>query len=85
MLWQTELVTIFNALIVAVFLILLAASVAVVGSMILLALFDAAFAKKSAKPSPNDATEFETSAFDDEDQTASTAETGAAKSASMAA
>jgi hypothetical protein len=38
---------IFNALVVTAFLLLLAASAAVVGSMILLTLFDWAFGKKS--------------------------------------
>jgi hypothetical protein len=42
--------TIFNALISTGFLILLAASAAVVGSMIVLALFDLAFGKKSKPP-----------------------------------
>ena len=39
---------IFNGLIVTTFLILLAASAAVVGSMIVLALFDLAFSRKRA-------------------------------------
>jgi hypothetical protein len=42
--------TIFNGLLIASFLILLAASVAVVASMIVLALFDLAFAKKRTPP-----------------------------------
>jgi hypothetical protein len=42
--------TIFNALVSAAFLILFAASAAVVGSMIVLALFDLAFGKKSKPP-----------------------------------
>ena len=41
---------IFNGLLIASFLILLAASVAVVTSMIVLALFDLAFAKKRTPP-----------------------------------
>ena len=40
--------TAFNALLVSAFLILVAASAAVVGSMIVLALFDLAFRKKQA-------------------------------------
>jgi hypothetical protein len=40
--------TMFNALLATVFLILVAASAAVTGSMIVLALFDIAFGKKSA-------------------------------------
>jgi hypothetical protein len=48
---------IFNALVVTAFLLLLAASAAVVGSMILLALFDWAFGKKSKLPIANEMTE----------------------------
>ena len=48
---------IFNALVVTTFLLLLAASAAVVGSMILLALFDWAFGKKSELPITNEMTE----------------------------
>ena len=48
---------IFNALVVTAFLLLLAASTAVVGSMILLALFDWAFGKKSKLPITNEMTE----------------------------
>jgi hypothetical protein len=48
---------IFNALVVTAFLLLLAASAAVVGSMILLALFDWAFGKKSKLPITNEMTE----------------------------
>jgi hypothetical protein len=40
----------FNGLLIASFLILLAASVAVVGSIVALGLFDLAFAKKRAAP-----------------------------------
>jgi hypothetical protein len=42
--------TIFNALFCAAFLILVAASAAVTGSMAVLALFDLAFGKKSKPP-----------------------------------
>jgi hypothetical protein len=45
---------IFNALVVTAFPLLLAASAAVVGSMILLALFDWAFGKKSKLPIINE-------------------------------
>ena len=45
-LWQSESLAIFNGLIVTMFLILLAASAAVVGSMIVLALFDLVFSRK---------------------------------------
>ena len=48
---------IFNALLVTAFLLLLAASAAVVGSMILLALFDWAFGKKGKLPITNEMTE----------------------------
>ncbi len=48
---------IFNALVVTAFLLLLAASAAVVGSMMLLALFDWAFGKKSKLPIINEMTE----------------------------
>jgi hypothetical protein len=42
--------TMFNALMGTIFLILVATSAAVTGSMIVLALFDLAFGKKSAPP-----------------------------------
>ncbi|MGC1181279.1 MAG: hypothetical protein WA884_20230 [Methyloceanibacter sp.] len=48
---------IFNALVVTAFLLLLATSAAVVGSMILLALFEWAFRKKSKVPIANEMTE----------------------------
>ena len=48
---------IFNSLVVGAFLLLLATSAAVVGSMILLALFDWAFSKKSKLPITNEMTE----------------------------
>jgi hypothetical protein len=49
---------IFNTLLVTAFLLLLAASAAVVGSMILLALFDWAFGKNKSKlPITNEQTE----------------------------
>jgi hypothetical protein len=52
---------IFNAPLVTAFLLLLAASAAVVGSMILLALFDWAFGKKKSKlPITNEMTEQDT-------------------------
>jgi hypothetical protein len=48
---------IFNGLLVAAFLMLVAASVAVVGSMIVLALFDLAFGGKRRSPAAVEATE----------------------------
>ena len=58
MLWQFDRVmTIFNALIITAFLILLAASAVVVGSMIVLKLFDFAFGKKIAPPAASETTE----------------------------
>jgi hypothetical protein len=48
---------IFNALVVTAFLLLLAGSAAVVGSMILLALFDWAIGKKSKLPIIREMTE----------------------------
>jgi len=56
--WQSEqAMAVLNALVVTAFLLLLAASAAVVGSMMLLALFDWAFGKKSKLPIINEMTE----------------------------
>jgi len=49
--------TIFNGLLIATFLILLASSVAVVGSMIVLGLFDLAFGKRRKVPIAVEASE----------------------------
>lgn len=52
--------SIFNGLLVAAFLILLATSAAVVGSMIVLALFDLVLSKKSTPPVLVEMTEHDT-------------------------
>ena len=55
--------TILNGPIIATFLILLAASVAVVGSMIVLALFDLAFDKRRTTPIAVETMEQDTEVF----------------------
>jgi hypothetical protein len=65
--------TAFNALLVSAFLILVAASAAVVGSMIVLALFDLAFGKKQAPSGAVQRTEQDSELIEDNELNVSAA------------